>query len=203
MSKMDEKIIELIKEAEEQNKLKKGKIASLERELEEGVARGKTTINDKEIKFIDKLIINDKVKVTLPENIDLMPEEVAKLKYPLSNRPNVIFTDDTTTINFTFSHSRNNITEPEISDLKEEMVDTFRQAYPKASFYEEGLENFTGKNIGFFDFLSEAADCNVYNLMFFTELDGRILMGSFNCTEDEMINWRPIFKGVLKSIKIL
>ena len=52
-------------------------------------------------------------------------------------------------------------------------------------------------------FYSQAIDTKVYNLMFGTELNGRLLIGTFNCTIANYNEWQPMADEIVNSIDIL
>ena len=52
------------------------------------------------------------------------------------------------------------------------------------------------------EFVSPAVDTRVYNLMYVTSLDNRLMIGTFNCTETLRAKWEPIGKEIVSSIKL-
>lgn len=203
MSRTDEDIIRMINEEESKNKLKSGKIASLERTLMDGVLDKEVIIEGEKIKFKETLVIEEKVAVLIPETFTLLEEEFIKMKYPASKGFDSVYTDDAVTVNCTFSWNQTEISDDNIEDLKDDLLKFFRELYPKADFYENGVETFTNKKIGFFDLLFDAPDGKMYNLIIVMELEGKLYMSNFNCTEDKVKYWRPILKGIMKSIKVV
>lgn len=203
MSNIDEEIIRMTKKEENKDKLKAGKIESFERKLMDGVAKKEVIIKGRPLKFKETLVIDGKVSVLLPETFDLMEEEYVQMKYPANKGFDAVYSDNTTTINCTFLCNQTQITDGEIKRLKDELVKLFRDMHPKAEFYEQGVEVFTNKKIGFYDLLFDAPDGKIYNLIIIMELEGRLYMSNFNCTEDNVKYWRPILKGIMKSIKVV
>jgi len=52
-----------------------------------------------------------------------------------------------------------------------------------------------GKNVAYMELVHPVLDGNLYNLMFFLELEGRILMSIFNCLKESMEEWKgPAFE---------
>lgn len=49
------------------------------------------------------------------------------------------------------------------------------------------------------ELLSLAADTEIYNLIWFTDLDGKLLLSTFNCTKEQMDDWKPIAKTIMES----
>lgn len=63
------------------------------------------------------------------------------------------------------------------------------------------IERINGSDLAVFEFTSQAMDTKVYNLMFLTELDGKLLIGTFNCTEASKKDWQSRAKGILSFVR--
>ncbi|MBY0087029.1 hypothetical protein HP567_028495 [Brevibacillus sp. M2.1A] len=158
------------------------------------------TTNDK---LEAKKVLNDKVEILIPKGFTVMSEEMAKTKYPMENRPTLIYTDEKGSINIAFSHTETPIQEDSlIKDLKDPMKQAFSNMYKDATWYRDEVIQINGKNVGVFELLTPAADTKIYNLIFFTELDGKMLMTTFNCTEAQMEEWKPLAQEILMSYKV-
>jgi len=55
--------------------------------------------------------------------------------------------------------------------------------------------------LGWFEFKSYGLDKNVYNLMFITRIDGKMLHGGFNCDYDDTLEWRDAAHQMIASIR--
>ncbi|CAM5781063.1 MULTISPECIES: hypothetical protein [Brevibacillus] len=149
-----------------------------------------------------KKVLSDKVEILIPKGFDIMSEEMAKVKYPSENRPTLIYTDAEGSINVAFNHTATPIQDGQIKELKDQMKQMFEGLYPDATWYKDEVTQINGKNVGYFELLTPAADTKVYNLIFFTELDGKLLMTTFNCTEQQMDEWKPLAQQILQSYKV-
>ncbi|TKI58731.1 hypothetical protein E8L90_26885 [Brevibacillus antibioticus] len=149
-----------------------------------------------------KKVLNDKVEILIPKGFTVMSEEMAKEKYPMENRPSLIYTDEKGTINIAFNHTETPIQDNLLKDMKDPMKQAFSNMYQDATWYRDEVIQINGKNVGVFELLTPAADTKIYNLIFFTELDGKMLMTTFNCTEDKMEEWKPLAQEILMSYKV-
>lgn len=194
---MDEKIIELINEKEKELELRSEK-ERIEREIQTGLV----TLEGEGIEFEEKSLLDNRIKMCLPKNFEVMSPEISSLKYPYERKPKPIFTNETTTKNISFNYTDSDVVEKEIGEFKDSMRLVLERLYPTATWLEDGVEEINGKSLGFFEFISQALDANLYNLMFFAELDGKALLCAVNCIEDEMENWKLVAKGMMSSFKI-
>ena len=143
------------------------------------------------------------MKIMLPEKFEDMPLEVAKIKYPMEQRPAVIKTNEKTDINISLNLTQ----QPYENKQAEAVLKIFKGAianvYPNNLFMEQKIEvNPYGTTIAWFDFISHGIDGRLYNLMFFTSVDGKLMNGVCNCAEQDLKNWRVVFMDVLKTIRI-
>lgn len=160
------------------------------------------TIDNNRIVLEKKQIIDDKLEIFIPQTFSLMSEETAKLKYPSENRPKVIYTNEDATINITFTYSTSKVSDETLGEMKAYLKNNFDNLYPSATWYEDEIETINGKKVGVFELLTPAVDTQIYNLMFFFELDGRLMIGSFNCTEKQMEGYKPIARNIVNSLVV-
>lgn len=59
-----------------------------------------------------------------------------------------------------------------------------------------------GRSFIVMEFITPAVDAKIYNLMYITELEGRMLMCSFNCMESQKSEWESKAKQALNSIEV-
>jgi len=186
----DEQIRRVINQAEEQEQIDNQNIY-------EGI-----TVTDKYYEFQEMAFFDDTLKIQIPTNFIDMPDEVARLKYPFSARPQIIKTDDTGSLNIILNLVPKNIKDQEIPAVKEGIKELFKRLNPSYLFLEEGVETIEEKTVGFFEFKSPTFDDPLFNLMFFVELNHNVIMGVFNCPYSQHIAWRPIARQIMQSIRI-
>jgi hypothetical protein len=131
-----------------------------------------------------------------------MSEEMAKLKYPSERRPTLIYTNDEASVNVAFNQTITRITDNKINDFKQAVSKSFENLYPSAKWIKNNVIKINNKNVGVLELITPALDGKVYNLTFFMEIDGKVLLSSFNCTEKQMEEWQPIAHEIMQSIKI-
>ena len=159
------------------------------------------TIGQEKIELETKSLLNNKVGIFIPKSFRLMSEEEAKYKYPSERRPSLIYTNEDGSINVVFNHTTSKGNDREISKYKDSLKGTLKRLYPSAIWYGDDTIKINRKKVGFLELLTPAIDTKIYNLVFFTELEDRLLLVSFNCTEGQMKDWKPVAKEIMNSIK--
>ncbi|MBE1555944.1 hypothetical protein [Sporosarcina limicola] len=205
MEFLDEKIIKLMNEMQEKNNpISEQKEVSQDEyeQAEIDIHQSFISINGEEIQIIEQTLFEGKVKIRMPKLFQLMLPELASLKYPSERRPAIIYTDDSTTINLAFNHTQNLLNDTGITEFQESMVEILQQTQPSAEWLEQGDRVINDKNIGFIEVITPALDGDIFNLMFFVSLDGKALIGTFNCMEEDMDDWRPVAKAMMETLQV-
>ena len=131
-----------------------------------------------------------------------MPEEMIELKYPSGNRPALVYSNESGTVNLAFSYTPNPLTQDGLPELKEQMIRVFKALYPSADWRSEGMELVNGRKVAYLELVTPAADTRIYNLLFFTDVGGRALLCTFNCPEEQSGDWEAAALRILLSLTV-
>lgn len=154
------------------------------------------------IELEKKQLFSNKVELLLPKSFGIMPEEMLKLKYPNSNRPTLVYSDEDGTVNIAFNHTTSKAAQAQIETYKNVFISTFKTSYPTAEWEATGVKEINGRKVGFLEVTTPAVDTKVYNYLFFTDLDGRLLICTFNCTVEKKAEWAEVAKKIVNSFTI-
>lgn len=186
MAYEDEKLIKAM------NAYKKGTYGS----LEEGFF-----IREELVEFRKEQIFDGKMQMMLPSSFTDMPMELAKLKYPMEQRPQVIKTNEATDINFTFSLTDQPLTNDQVKQVRDNLKRVLKTVRPDMRFTEEGMEETGERSIGWFELTYSGIDTKIYNIMYFTPIAGKMMHGIFNCPVREAVNWKKVVFEMMHTIK--
>ena len=198
---LDEELLEQMNrlETEEETSARK---AAWEREALTGIQAGELQIKGTMIEFHRESLFEAKVSIMVPNTFTIMDPELAAFKYPSEHRPDLIFSNESGSITLGFNHTRSQVKEDQIENFKDYLIQNLQKMQPSITILEDGIKNINEQPVGYFEFISSALDSDIYNLMFFTELEGRVLLGNFNCLEKDLEQWQGIAKGMLETIRI-
>lgn len=149
-----------------------------------------------------KSLLNDKVELKVPKEFDIMSEELIKMKYPSERRPTLVYSNESGGINVALNLTQNQASQQLIPAYKDNFVKTFKNLYPSAEWKNSGVNTINGRKVGYLELVTPAMDTEIYNLMFFTDLDGKLLLCTFNCTKKSIEEWTPTAKEIMNSLKI-
>jgi hypothetical protein len=146
-------------------------------------------------------LFDGEASAVVPESFAEMIPEAAKLKYPSEHRPQYILASEDGTVNLAFSMLdfplAKNQTEEKLGELKE----AIKRINPAFVVLTESTETLDGRKVGFFDYKSYAFDQDIYNFMFITDVEGKLLLGVFNCPYDGYGDWKRLVTQMAMSIK--
>jgi hypothetical protein len=183
---LDEKIIAARREREKQK----------HKTLADGIY-----INNDLIEFIRVPLIEDRISVVMPESFIDMPKDMADIKYPYINRPQIIKTSLDTRVNYCFSYFPNELLAP---DQPMQLADSIRalqkRSNPSLQFMELGQLENTRFSTGWYDFKSFAMDGQLYNIVFLCSVYDKLLHGLFNCQFEDVDEWKPAALRMIAAI---
>jgi hypothetical protein len=150
----------------------------------------------------NQTVLDGRVELKIPSDFTLMTPEIINLKYPSQNRPNVVYTNTTGGSNVAFSWTTNKAQREIIPQYKNVIKQSFQSKYPKAEWISDGVLEINGQSVGYLELITPALDTPIYNLLFFTDLDGKLLLCTFNCTVRFQKEWEPVAKEIMNSLLI-
>jgi hypothetical protein len=149
-----------------------------------------------------KSLLNDKVELKIPLDFEIMSDEMIQTKYPSANRPTLVYTNKSGGINVALNLTQHQANQNIISSYKDTFVQSFKNAYPSAVWKDSGVKEINGRKVGYIELVTPAIDTEIYNLVFFTDLEGKLLLCTFNCTKKDTRDWIPIANEIMNSLKI-
>lgn len=185
----DEEFIRLIRQGQEDSRNR-------------DIQNGSVWINGDKMLFVEREILKKKLWIWMPDNFTLLPKEQARLKYPNESRPSTIYADRTTTINITFELIPNKMDAGQEKEFRDYMEQILLKLYPSSIIIEKGAAKTAGMELAWLDLITPAIDSEIYNLMFYAALGGKLLMGAMNCLSSDQENWKEYFLQMLASIRI-
>lgn len=152
--------------------------------------------------FEEKYFFDKKISMKIPKDFDEMQNSIKRLKYPSDLRPDIIQTDENSEIDISFKRMNEDVRENEIYDLTTASKDMLKNFNPGNIFLSEGIKYINSKNIGFLEYKSTAMDGFLYNIIFFSSFEGKILMGKLCCPYEKLSTWKYLGFEMMKSFKI-
>lgn len=150
-----------------------------------------------------KIVMNNKIELLLPKDWKPMSEQLVQKKYPGPRPPKLVYSDITGAVSIAFNHTDSKASPEVLDKYKEALKAGLMNAYPDAVWEKEAITEINGKKVGVFEVFTETADDKIYNYMVFTDVEGKLLICSFNCTENRLKTWKPVAQQIMNSLKFL
>ncbi len=143
---------------------------------------------------------NNKLSISIPATFTLMPQAIIDSKYPNKYKnPQIVYTNSESSVNVAFSQTDEQTEEYDLPEVKNYLTKQVQAG--KFQGFVSRIEKINGHDYIVFEFISQAIDTRIYNLVFVTNLDHKLLTGTFNCTTELEKEWKPKAKEMLASLR--
>jgi len=166
------------------------------------ISDGYIIIDEVKVAFERRTVLAGRLSVLMPESFVIMPLELAEKKYPAIQRPEEIYTNNETTVNFCVSLKNDKAANEDMPHVKDVIQPAVMRMHSGSKVISSEVIEVSGIKIAYFDFCSAAIDADIYNMMFFLSVDNRIVVGSFNCPWQNMDVWKPVIEQMLETVEI-
>ncbi len=147
-------------------------------------------------------ILNGKVKILAPKDLSSMTEEMWTAKYQKRTRPLIVLSDGDGEVNLIADMTQQPASENQIASFKDYQIQQLKSKRLDLNLLSDGVKTVNGKKVGYFKFVTQAVDQKVFNYYFFTILDGKILLFTFNCVEKLQKKWESTIDNIVASLLI-
>jgi hypothetical protein len=146
-------------------------------------------------------LLSDKVKLLAPKELKSMSDEMWTAKYQRRTRPILVLSDEDGEVNLLADMTQLSATENQIEAFKNAQLQQLKKSRSDLSVLDEGVKTINGKKVGYFKFVTQAVDQKVFNYYFFTVVNGKILLFSFNTIEKLQKKWENTADEIVASLK--
>lgn len=147
-------------------------------------------------------LFDDKMSMVLPCGFQDMPAAASKLKYPSENRPQIIKCNQDGSVSWAFNLLSMTCKKEELIVRIHEMKTALKRVNPAYLFFELNQFDVTDNTrVCQFDFRSYALDMDIYNIMFISNIGGRLAMGTFNCPDEMNDAWKPLAFQMVQTVR--
>jgi len=147
-------------------------------------------------------LFDGRVELMVPKRMAEMSDEMWALKYRSRERPAMVLTDDDGEVNLLASGTRQSASEDQMTAFVDFQMDQLKKQRSDLTILDSGVQTVNGKNVGFFKFLSTAADQKVFNYYFFIIVDDKVVFFTFNCIYRLRGDWEDTADRIVASLKV-
>ena len=139
----------------------------------------------------------DGFKIKIPSEFKIMSDEIVNVKYPNGNAPSLVYTNDKTTINVALVMNDVTMKNSQIEEYVKTMESTYK------NYSKDVKLNFWERNnhkIGEMKFTTQGSDTEIYNHIIAFSVNDKLRLVNFNCTKEQMSEWKEVSKFIVDSI---
>lgn len=157
------------------------------------------------LEFMEQELEPPGIRVMLPKTYLDLPLEFAKKMYPSEKRPELIKTSPSLNVHFSFTHFKEAIKMNEVATCSRYYLAMMKKLYPGNQYLENSEHFIDGDGtrvLGWYSFANPTLEGQNYNIHAFTNLEGRVLYGTFLTSQKESYEeWKPFVFEVFNSIR--
>ena len=182
MSEMDE---ELIKKREllEQFERERFSQENIEKENGQSIFDGEILVNMIPVTFAERIFLDGKAAIWMPQDFEEMTAEEIAVSYPLGNKPDKVYSNSYLDLAAGYNYTQHEVPDEYMGDFLKIAKLALERMGPKVRILSENVKKTEKHTISSMEMISHTLTESIYNLMYFTSLDGRVLLGfiNFNC----------------------
>jgi len=141
-------------------------------------------------------IDNEKFYIKVPKSFKDLDYETIIKKYS-GEVPGVVFSNDETTINIAVSMTENTMKDSQIKEYIEYMEKILKD---NSEIVGTNYYNVDNHNVGQIKLITDAADTKIYNNMICFSYNDKLVIITFNCTEELKDEWINVGDFIVDSL---
>ena len=157
-----------------------------------------------EIELETRSLLHDRIELLVPKEFTMMPPQLIDLKYArFKNKPTYVLTNLAGSVNIVLNQDeRGTVNQDRIESKKNMIRNTLLQLIPRSELKSDGIQMINGRKVGYIKFVTKGIDEDIYNYMALTDVQGKLLTASFNCTVALLPQWDATAEKIVNSLKV-
>ena len=174
----------------------------VEEELKQSIYDDVVTVFGIPVIFKEFDIIEDKAVIRMPSDFIARSDDEIASVYFLGSKPQYVFSNGYLNFMVAFHWTESRIPEDAVFDFLRFAKQAIERIGPKARILEEERLEKGGQKTAILQMIAQTIDSVNYNIMFFTVLEGRLLIGSLTFEQKYRKRLLPLALEIVKSFSI-
>lgn len=169
------------------------------KENEQSIFDGTIDIHGISVSFSERKLYDGQVGLWLPDDfMEWTPEMVAE-SYLLGNKPDFVLGNGYLDFFVGFHDTGNRVPDEQMEEFVKLARLMIERSGPKAAIYSQKVCKAGRRTVSSLELVTHAITGAVYNVMFFSSFQNKVLIGFINFNYKYRKRYRPIAKEILKS----
>lgn len=139
---------------------------------------------------------NTGFSLKIPTSFTLLDEDIKSQKYS-GDIPDFVYSNEDAKINVVISLTENKIENNEIENFQKIIINMFKD---NAEILDTDYYTIDDHNVGKVKIITKASDTYIYNNMIHFSYDGKLVIVTFNCTQDLEEEWCEVGDFIIDSL---
>ncbi len=154
------------------------------------------TKSNKEIECEYVHVEDNQFYIKIPKKFQSLEQEIILKKYS-GDVPDIVFSNEETTINVAISLTENKI---ENNSIKSYIASMEKLLKNTSNILDTKIYKVDGHTVGQMKLITPASDTDIYNNMLCFSYQGKLVIVTFNCTIDLMEEWQDVGDFIIDSL---
>lgn len=195
----------IIKARQEQEKMEEARHSEevVEQEILQSIYDEVIYIFAIPVVFKDIELLDGKARMRMPEDFTARTEEEIASVYCLGTKPQYVFSNGYLRFMVALNWTSNLIADGNIFDFTRFAKQAIERIGPKSRILNVEKLKKEAHNLAVLEFIAQTIDSVNYNVMFFTSLEGRLVIGSITFDQRFVKRLRPLTLEMAKSFQLV
>lgn len=202
MENVDEKIIKQRAAMEEFERQRFSK-ETIEEENKQSIFEGTIEVNKIPIRFARRPLFDGQVEIWMPQDFEELSRENIDAIYLLGNKPDMVFGNSYLNFSVGFHYTENEVPDEYMGEFGKLARMILEKMGPKTNIYAQKAKVKGKHTISWLELTSHTVTDVVYNMMFFSSLKGRVLIGFINFHYQFLARYKRIADEMLESFQFI
>ena len=137
-----------------------------------------------------------------PEGFRPLSKEMIAVKWPTNRAPTYAVGTPTGSTTVAYDLKPQNIPQHALPEVQKSFTQVFERIIPGISWKKNEIIEHSGQKWLLMEMTSNAVDTDIYNIMFVTGFDGKMLVFNFNSTKEDFPKYEASLRESLESVKL-
>ncbi|SHL70474.1 hypothetical protein SAMN02745136_05512 [Anaerocolumna jejuensis DSM 15929] len=202
MEHVDEKILKQREMMEEFEKQRFDK-DNIEKENQSSIFDGQIEIHKIPVSFAERSLLDDRIAIWMPEDFRELTQEEINAVYLLGNKPDVVYGNAYLNLSLGFHYTDNEVPNEYMGDFVKIARMILEKSGPKVTVYSEKVRKTGYHTVSSLELVSHTITDTIYNVMFYSSLNGKVLIGFLNFNYRYLDRYKKIAKEMLESFRFI
>lgn len=150
---------------------------------------------------MERLLFDQTMAITIPDEFEELPEEMAEKIYTTENRPQIIETTKDRKIHITMSNTEMEIDHCYLKQILDMSVANLKRMNPAYEFFDQQMAKSQNVEYVWFDFKGFSFDGELYYLNAIALIHNKMHHISFMCPIEMKTEKKELFLNILNGMK--